>query len=62
MDTKWKSRKNAISTLFFVLGASLLLGGMAGIMKYKPGSVRLWQVNELFSGDYQNNYRFQEAV
>ncbi len=62
MDTKWKSRKNAISTLFFVLGASLLLGGMAGIMKYKPGSVRLWQVNELFSGDYQNNYRFQDYI
>lgn len=62
MDTKWKSRKNAISIMIFVLGVSLMLGGFAGIQKSKPGSIRLWQVDKLFQGDYQQNYRFQDFI
>ena len=62
MDTKWKRRKNAVSFMMFVLGASLTLGGAAGILKDKPGRVHLWQVDKLFEGDYQQNYRFQEYI
>ena len=62
MDTPWKSRKNASSMMVFILGVSLTLGGMAGILKDKPGNVRVWQVKELFQGDYQQNYRFQDYI
>ncbi len=62
MDTKWKNRKKAISFLIFFLGVSLTLGGLAGIIKNKPGRIRLWQADQLFEGDYQQSYRFQEYI
>ncbi len=62
MDTKWKSRKNVISAVVFVLGVSLTLGGMIGVLRDKPGSVRLWQMKELFQGDYQHSNRFQDYM
>ena len=60
MDTKWKNRKNAISTIIFVIGVSLTLGGMAGILKDKPDDVRFWQVDKLLRREYQQNYQFQD--
>ena len=62
MDTKWKKRKILFSAISFVLGASLTIGGMAGFLRDKPGSVRLWQADRLFQGDYQLDYRFQDYV
>ncbi len=62
MDTKWKNRKNAISFIVFLLGVSLTLGGLAGILRDKPAGVRLWQTERLFEGDYQLNYRFQDYI
>ncbi len=62
MDTKWKNRKNAISFIIFALGVSMAFGGMADILKNKPSRVGIWQVDELFEEDYQQNYRFQEYI
>ena len=62
MDTKWKNRKNAISFIVFLLGVSLTMGSLAGILRDKPAGVRLWQTERLFEGDYQQNYRFQDYI
>ena len=62
MDTKWKNRKNAISIIIFVIGVSLTLGGMVGILKDKPDDVRFWQVDKLLRREYQQNYQFQDYI
>ena len=62
MDTKWKNRKNAISFIVFLLGVSLTMGSLAGILRDKPAEVRLWQTERLFEEDYQQNYRFQDYI
>ena len=62
MDTKWKNRKKAISFMIFFLGVSLAIGGFAGILKNKPGSVRFWQVGKLLEDDYQRSGRFRSYI
>ena len=62
MDTKWKKRKKIISFIMFFLGVSLSLGGFAEILRLKPASVRIWQLDRMLEDDYQESRRFREYV
>lgn len=62
MDTKWKNRKKAISFLLFFLGVSLTLGSLAEILRRKPASVHIWELDRLLEDDYQESARFRAYV
>lgn len=46
----------------FFLGVSLSLGGFAEILRLKPASVRIWQLDRMLEDDYQESRRFREYV
>ncbi len=62
MDTKWKKSKKIISFVIFFLGVTLTLEGIAGILRYKPSSVPVWQVETLLEEDYQQSARFRQYI
>ena len=46
----------------FFLGVSLSLGSFAEILRLKPASVRIWQLDRMLEDDYQESRRFREYV
>lgn len=62
MGTKWKNRKKAISFMVFVLGVSLMLGSVIGILKAKPDRVKIWELDRLLEDDYQEGKYFRDYI
>lgn len=63
MDTKWKKIKSFTGLLCYIMGLTLLLGGIsAGVSGYLNRDYTLEGLNELADSDYQNTRRFRRYI